>query len=288
LALESFFFGLIAGLGFGVADLVAAAAARRIGVISLLLWSHIGAVVIATPYLVLGAELHSIPLTHFAILGGLSVLCLGMLVTFYKGLEIGPVSLVIPIISAHFILVILLSGLFLGENISSVQALGLAIVTVGIVFSSMTVGNPFLGGIHLGKGVSYALLTMACAGLFIFGVGAMSKELGWFLSIYLIRFSGLLILLPIQITTRNMSLKSPSITIVLVAAMVGILQFIALAVYSIGAQVGSVSSLAAGFSIYPIIPIVGGFIFFHEKLVPRQGFGIVLVLVGLLVFQITI
>ena len=127
---------------------------------------------------------------------------------------------------------------------------------------------------------------MASAGLFIFGVGAMSQKLGWFLPIYLIRFSGLVILIPVQITTRSMSLWSPSLTIVLVAVMVGILHFIALAVYSIGAQVGSVSSVAAGFSIYPIIPIVGGFIFFQEKLVPRQAFGVASVLMGLLVFQI--
>jgi drug/metabolite transporter (DMT)-like permease len=286
MVLESFSFGLIAGIVFGVADILAAVVARRVSVIRLLLWSHIGAVAIATPYLALGAELHSIPLTHFAILGGLSVLCLGMLVTFYKGLEVGPVALVIPIISAHLIFVIFLSVLFLGEDIGSGQALGLVIVTTGIVLASMAVDGPFLRRIHLGKSVSYALLTMVSSGLFIFGVGVMSQELGWFLPVYLIRFSGLLILIPVQIRTRSISLWSPSLTIVLLAAMAGILQFIALTVVSIGAQVGSVSSVAAGFSIYPIIPVVGAFIFFHEKLVPRQAFGVVSVLVGLLVFQI--
>ena len=91
--------------------------------------------------------MHSIPPDSFAILGGLSVLCLGMLVTFYKGLEVGPVALIIPIISAHFILVIFLSALFLGEDIGSGQVLGMAMVTTGIVLASMTVGSPFLGRI---------------------------------------------------------------------------------------------------------------------------------------------
>ena len=35
----------------------------------------------------------------------------------------------------------------------------------------------------------------------------------------------------------------------------------------------------------PIIPIIGGFIFFKEGLVPRQAFGLASVLMGLLVFQ---
>ncbi len=283
---ESFSLGLIAGVVFGVADLIAVVAARRIGIIRLMLWSHIGVVVIATPYLALGAELHAISLTHFAILGGLSVLCLGMLVVFYKSLKVGPIALVIPIISTHIILVIFLSAIFLGEDLSSVQALGIAIATIGIVLASMTVGGPSLGRTHLAKGVSYALLTMAIAGLFIFSIGVMAQEMGWFLPLYLIRLCGLVILIPAQIATRSMPLWSPSLTIVLVAAMVGILQFIGLATYAMGAGGGSVSLVAAGFSIYPIIPIVGGFIFFQEKLLPRQSFGVASVLVGLLVFQI--
>ena len=286
MVLESFTLGLLAGIVFGVADLIAVVAARRINVIRLLLWSHIGAVVVTTLYLSLGEELHSIPLTHFAILGGLTVLCLGMLVTFYKGLEAGPVALVIPIISAHVIFVVFLSVLFLGEDIGWLQGLGLAMITIGIVLSCMTVGSSFLGNIHLRKGVLYALLTMISAGLFIFGVGAMSQELGWFLPLYLIRFIGLVILIPVQIATRSMSLLSPSLTIVFLAVMVGILQVIGLAGYSIGTEAGSVSLVAAGFSIYPIIPIVGGFIFFKERLIPRQAFGVASVLVGLVVFLI--
>ena len=285
--LESFSLGLLSGIVFGVADLIAVVATRRINVIRLLLWSHIGSVAIATLYLALGEELPSIPLTSFAIFGGLTVLSLGMLVTFYKGLEAGPVALVIPIISAHVIFVVFLSVLFLGEDIGLFQGLGLAMVTIGIVFSSMTVGSPLSGSIYLGKGVLYALLTMTCAGFFIFGVGAMSQELGWFLPLYLIRVIGLVILAPVQIATRGMSLLSPSLTIVLVAVMVGILQVIGLAGYSIGAEVGSVSLVAAGFSIYPIIPIVGGIIFFKERLIPRQTFGVASVLVGLLVFLIS-
>ena len=282
---ESFSLGLIAAVVFGVGDLVAVVAVRRLGIIRLMLWSHIAAVVIATPYLALGAELHAIPLTHFAILGAMVVLILGALVTFYKGLQAGPVALVSPIVSAHLVLVIILSVLFLGEDLGSVQVLGIAIAITGIVFASITVDSPSLNRTHLGKGVSYALLAMATSGLFAFGIGAMSQELGWFLPIYLIRVGSLAILIPVQRATRSMSLWSPSLPIILVAAMVGILQFIGLAAYGMGAQGGSVSLVAAGFMIYPIIPIIGGFVFFKERLVPRQAFGLASVLMGLLVFQ---
>ena len=276
----------MAAVVFGCADIIAVVAVRRLGIIRLVLWSHVGAVVIATPYLALGGELHAIPLTHFAILGGLIILILCALVTFYKGLQTGPVALVSPIVSAHLIPVIILSVLFLGEDLGWVQVLGIAISATGLVLASMTVASPYLGKSHLGKGVSYALLSMATSGLFVFGLGAMSQEFGWFLPIYLVRVGSLAILIPLQRATRSMSLWSPSIAIVLVAAMVGILQFIGIAAYAMGAHVGSVSFATAGFTIYPIIPIIGGFFFFHERLVPRQAFGLASVLMGLVVFRI--
>ena len=282
---ESFSLGLMAAVVFGVADLIAVVAARKLGIIRLMLWSHVGAVVIATPYLALGGELDAIPLTYFAILGGLIVLILCALVTFYKGIQAGPVALVSPIVSAHLIPVIILSVLFLGEDLGSVQVLGIAISVSGLVLASMTVARPSLGRTYLGKGVSYALLAMAASGLFVFGIGAMSQEFGWFLPIYLIRVGSLAILIPVQRATRSMSLWSPSIAIVLVAAMVGILHFIGMAAYAMGAQFGSVSLATAGFTIYPIIPIIGGFIFFQERLVPRQAFGLASVLIGLVVFR---
>ena len=282
---ESFSLGLMAAVVFGVADLIAVVAARKLGIIRLMLWSHVGAVVVATPYLALGGGLHAIPLTQFAILGGLIVLILCALVTFYKGLQAGPVALVSPIVSAHLIPVIILSVLFLGEELGSVQVLGIAISATGLVLASMAGASPSLDRTHLGKGVSYALISMAASGLFVFGIGAMSQEIGWFLPIYLIRVGSLAILIPVQRATRSMSLWSPSLAIVLVAAMVGILQFIGMAAYAMGAQSGSVSLTTAGFSIYPIIPIIGGFIFLQERLVPRQAFGLASILMGLVVLR---
>ena len=57
----------------------------------------------------------------------------------------------------------------------------------------------------------------------------------------------------------------------LTAVLVGILQFSGLAAYASGAQMGSVSLVEATFSIYPIIPMIGGVILMHERIVPRQA-----------------
>jgi drug/metabolite transporter (DMT)-like permease len=281
--LESFSLGFAAAVILGIADLIAAVVSRKMGLTRLLLWTHLAAVLVATPYLVLGADLHAVSLKYVALFGGLSVVVLINLVAFYKGLQIGPVALVSPIVSGHLVIVILLSAIVLGERLESVQMLGIGAAAVGIVVASMTVQDNNVGSLGLSKGVGYALITMFGAGIFVFALGALSREFGWFLPIYLVRVGSLILVLPAQLVVKNGPWWSPSPKLVLVAAMIGVLQFSGLAVYSLGAQIGSVSLVASTFSVYPLIPMLGGVLIFHEQLITRQTAGMATVLGGLMV-----
>jgi uncharacterized membrane protein len=49
-----------------------------------------------------------------------------------------------------------------------------------------------------------------------------------------------------------------------------------------GAQVGLVAVTAAVSSAYPVIQLVGGLLIFHERLLPQQVGGAILILVGLI------
>jgi hypothetical protein len=50
--LESFSLGFAAAVILGIADLIAAVVSRKMGLTRLLLWTHLAAVLVATPYLV--------------------------------------------------------------------------------------------------------------------------------------------------------------------------------------------------------------------------------------------
>ncbi|SVC08582.1 uncharacterized protein METZ01_LOCUS261436, partial [marine metagenome] len=110
---ESFVLGLTAAVIFGFADLIAVVVARKTPLIRLLLWIHVGAFIIGVPYLLLATDLSAVSPSHWALFGVLSIVFLGMQSTFYKGLQVGPVVLVSPIVSAHLVIVILLSTIFL-------------------------------------------------------------------------------------------------------------------------------------------------------------------------------
>ena len=284
---ESFFLGLTAAVIFGFADLTAVVVARKIPLVRLLLWVHVGAFIVGVPYLLLAADLSAVTPGYWALFGVLSLVFLGMQSTFYKGLQVGTVVLVSPIVSTHLIIVILLSTIFLGERLESVQMLGISLAMFGLLIATMTMQNDPSGGSNVGKGATYALIAMVGAGIFIFTIGALSKEIGWFLPIFLVRTISFFILLPSQRFANAGPWWSPSRKLVMIAILVGVLQFSGLAAYASGAQMGSVSLVAATFSIYPIIPMIDGVILLHERIVPRQAAGLAAVCAGLMVLGMT-
>ena len=284
---ESFFLGLTAAVIFGIADLVAGIVARRISISRLLLWIHLGGFIFGLPYLVLATDLGAVSPQLWALFGVLSIMFLGMMSTFLKGLQVGSAVVVSPIVSAHLIIVIPLSTIFLGERLESFQMLGISIAIVGLFMATLTWQSDTPAGGQVGKGVSYALLTMVGAGVWIFAIGALSKEIGWFLPVFLVRTGSFFILIPVQRLAQAGPWWSPSPKLVFIAIVVGALQFAGLAAYAAGAQMGSVSLMAATFSIYPIIPMIGGVILLRERIVPRQAAGLASVCAGLLVLGIT-
>ena len=281
---QSFVLGLGAAITFGVADFVAVAVARRIGTMSVLVWTHIGGLLVSTPYLLLKADVHTIPVAYWPFFGILALLILVATTSFYKAVQTSPISLVSPIVSAHLVVVILLSVTFMGERTGTVQLVGISLALAGVVLASMTVSNPHISMPHLSKGIVLGITAMLSAGLFVFGIGNLSQELGWFLPIYVVRLCTFTVLLPTNLMIRGRSWRGllPS-SHVLTAILVGVLQFIGLAAYAMGAQIGPISVVAASFSVYPVIPVIGGFILFKEKLAPRQTMGVVSALGGLVI-----
>ena len=281
--IQGFALGLTAALTFGVADFVAVFVARRFGTMSILVWTHIGALVVSTPYLLLVAGLKPIPLAYWPVLGALAFFILLALTSFYKAVQTSPVSLVSPIVSAHLVVVILLSVAFMGERPGMVQILGISLALAGVALASMTAGDSHTGNDGLRKGVMFGIIAMLSGGLFIFGIGNLSKELGWFLPIYLIRVGTLGVLLPTHLVTRRQPLRGLPAKHAFIAALVGVLQFTGLGAYAMGANIAPVSVVAASFSVYPIIPVIGGFVIFRERLVSRQVIGVASALGGLVV-----
>ena len=287
MALQSLLFGVIASLGFGFSDLLAAVVSRRVSIINLVLGADLAAVLIGAAYLPFAPGLSTLSLAQWGQIGGLGVSTLVLTMVFYTALRIGPVAVVTPIVSANNVVVILLAVVFLGERLGLGQSLGAAIATVGVVLSSTDLRRVRAGGRPVSKGVLIGLVVLVGGGLWTYYVGILSKELGWFLPVYLSRVVTVVILLPVQVARGRSALSEITAKMGLTVAVVGVLETGGMFALARGMEVGVVSIVATTLTLYSVVPILGGIFMFREKLALNQMAGLALVLAGLVALGLT-
>ena len=101
-----------------------------------------------------------------------------------RSLQLGPVSVIAPLTSLFPIVSITLAVLFLNEHLEVVQIL---VISIALFGASMTVFKPTkFGGIsnNLTSGVLLGCVATILIGFEMFFRGALSKQVGWLLSVY--------------------------------------------------------------------------------------------------------
>ena len=281
MVLESILFGLASGIGLGISDVIAAGVARRMGVVRSTLAFQLVTVSIYSLYLLTGTGIGSISGGDWLLMAGLSVLVLGFYMSFYKALQLGPVSIVGPILAAHSVIIVLMSVALLGERLSGWQFASISVTIGGVVLLSVDVRSHGSGQKILGLGIVLALFASVTVGVWQFSIGVLSRDLGWFLPLYVSRVFLLSMLLPLAAWRRSWPWQSMTWPVGAAVVVVGVLESGALFAFSRGAEIGLISIVGAASTVYPIIPILGGFYLYRERLAPNQLAGLLVVVLGL-------
>ena len=285
MVLESVFFGLLSALGLGFADLAGAAVVRRFGVLRTALVAHLFSTALITIYLLLAWDLGVLSALHWAQLAGVSALGTLVYVAFYRALQLGPIVIVSPVVATYAVIVILLSVVVVGERLSAGQILAMTATIGGVVLASIDVGEIRSGRI-LSRGVLIALAATVGIGVWIYSIGVISKEVGWFLPIYVNRLLTLAMLAPISAIRRAWPWQRLTVPLALGVGAVGVLETASLLAFARGAEVGVISIVAAASTVYPVVPILGGVFIFRERLAPTQMGGLAVVVVGLVMLAL--
>ncbi len=280
MVLTSVIFGLISAIALGTADVAAAAVVRRLGVLRTTFLSHFCSIAITTTYLFVAWDLGVISLTQWAQLAGLSVLGATVTVAFYRALQLGPLAVVSPVTSAYAVVVVLLAVAFVGERLSAGQAVAVAATIGGVALASINIGD-IRSGRGIGPGVLIALVITVGIGVWIYSIGVLAKEIGWFLPIYVSRLFTLAMLGPASAIRRDWPWQRLTVPLALGVVVVGVLETGSLLAFARGSEIGVISIVAAASTTYPIVPILGGLVVFRERLGPTQLFGLAVVVAGL-------
>ena len=274
-------FGVSAAVGWGIADFVAAVASKRLGVLRTATGFHISSTIALAAYFVIVFEPGLLTWLHWVALASISVLGALIYICFYRALSEGPVAVVSPIISSYAIVVIALALVFSGERLGGWQVFGALCSIGGVVLASFDPRSLSGGGRIIGLGAALAVVTMLGIGILSYAIGILSRELGWFLPVYIIRTLTLGMFIPLTVGMRQWTLKGVTIPLAFAVAAAGIVETVGIFAYARGAEVGVISIVAAASIAYPLIPMIGGIIVFRERLAFSQWAGLCITLVGL-------
>jgi drug/metabolite transporter (DMT)-like permease len=215
----------------------------------------------------------------FAIaLGALGVISLAAL---YRGLALGPVAVVAPVVASYVVITVILVVIFLGERLTTGQILAASVVFIGVVLTStdarelrVTLGRPV-------PGVRIGLVATLGFGLWSAVFAIATREYPWAAMIVLLRATSF-VFIGSYIAARRMDLRVyRDRTALMLGAIVGVGDTLANVFFAVGIESGYASLAATGTGMYPIVPAVLGMIALGERLAPNQIVGIVLLVLGL-------
>lgn len=278
-------YGLLAALGFGLADFLTAVTARRIGTFVTLAASQLTGMACLLAYIVIAHPTIAGASTRdwaLMILGGMAA-GIGYF-ALYKGLELGPIALVSPIIAADAAFGVLLFVVFLHETLSGIQAAAICITILGVVFASFDPRRIPRDERDGPSGIPYAFVSVVFFSLGLFAAGYYAKRVGWFLPAFTSRIGTMAVLVVWLAVTRGRDLRARVPGRFLVLAMaIGVADLGGFLLFTRGVQVGMAAIVTAASATFPLIPIAGGLLVFEERPAPTQLAGVALVIGGLVI-----
>lgn len=281
--------GFTAAISWGVADFFAAKASKSNSAESTVLWvSLIGVIIYSLFYSVnQGDSLWAINGILFGVSAGL-LWGLGLLL-FYRGLEIGPVSLVSPIGGAYPLITTIIVIVIFGETLTTTQIVGIILIVFGITVAS---------GIYefkkskqkIAKGVMYGILTFIAWGIAFALLGESVSSLGWQKAAFLEIWSQLLmvvVLLPILLGRKVYSIQKPSLLKNKYILGAALLQLFGLVVFDIGLSSTTSSAVITAISAsYPALTIFLAIKHLKEKNKIIQLMGAFITVIGVIILSI--
>jgi drug/metabolite transporter (DMT)-like permease len=282
-------FGLAAALGWGLSDLWAALSGRRIGSGRTVVIAQVAAAIaVSLLVVVVRPDLSSIAkvlpwLIPNAFLGAIAF------ATLYRGLQLGPIAVVSPVLATYAVVPVFLSMALLGEVLGPWEAVGAVVTIAGAVLTSTDLRALRAGTHTKPAGLPWAIVSTLLFGVATYIMGWAAQTAGVLPSLWVGRltmtavFLGAVAVLAFRGRGRDDPGGSRVVGSALALAVgVGLMELLGTISYAWGAEVGLLSIVTVASATYPLIPVIGGVTLLRERPAPTQYLGVILVIGGLL------
>ncbi|MFZ3077078.1 MAG: DMT family transporter [Candidatus Aenigmatarchaeota archaeon] len=276
-------FGMVALFGWGASDFCVAKSARGASPFKAFFWSQLVALSLMLPIFLLFFRLPQFSFAVIALLAISGILSAVSNFSFYKSLQVGKVSIVMPVGSCWAVVTVLLSLTLLHEVLTATQAFGISLAIGGAVLVSFK-WKDLMRFRNRTKGLNYAVIAALAFGADFVVIDLLVSEIGWFLPVFFVSaITAFFLFLYSGAAKKDISFPK---NILLFIILVGALDTVAYLSYSSGVTSEYSAIVAPIGAASPAVSIILARIFFKEKLHFNQKIGAVSVLAGLILLSL--
>lgn len=277
---------IIAGLGgmfgWGTSDFLANSASEKIGHSKTFFWSQIAGLALIVLLVFLTSPSFAIApyLIGLTMLGGVAY-ALGYLF-FYKGFEIGNVSVVSAVVNLQVIFIIIIS-LLRGQSLTTLQIPAILLLILGVSLVSVNLNDLKKGSISLLKGVKETLIATVMFGIFYWPLNEFIVEQADWLAIgFITKLTAIIVVFLIAFFQKeSMSIQKVTKRLIVLISAVGLLEAVGVLSVTYGQSYGDGIIVAPISSALTIITVGLAMLFLKERISKIQGLGIIMVITGI-------
>jgi len=283
-AILSILSGIAGMFGWGIYDFLGGVYAKQIGPFKSFFWSQLAGLISTLLLIFVFTTRLNVPILIIILLPIAAIIYSAGYLFFFKGFEIGNVSIVAATMNLWAVFTMLFAFIFMGQRLSTIQSIGVLMIISGVTLASLNWSDIRNQRFQLSSGVKETVL-----GAFFFGVfwnisEVISEEIGWLLTTLFVKFGIIVFLLLFSfLRKRELDLTKAATKTKCMVVLMGIIEAGAVAIVNYGLTIGDAILITPIASALSIVTITLAIIFLKDKVTKLQGVGIITAIAGIIV-----
>ena len=280
--IQSVLAGLGGMFGWGLYDFFGGLFSKRIGNFKTFFWSQLAGLVFATLLIFAFAINLNIPPSIAILIPVASILYAAAYLLFFKGFELGNVSVISATMNLWAVFTMVFAFVFLGQRLSTSQFLGVLMIIAGVALVSLKWSDIKDQNIKLLSGVKETILAALLFGIFWNFSEIISEKIGWLSTTLFVKIGIVLFMLLFSLlVNRELSIAKTTPKTKMMILFAGVLEAAAVAIVNWGLTIGDAILVTPIASALSIVTIMMAVIFLKEKITKLQGIGMIIVITGI-------
>ena len=283
-ALLSILSGIAGMFGCGIYDFLGGVYSKQIGPFKSFFWSQLAGLISILLLLFAFTINFNLPILVIILLPIAAIVYSVGYLFFFKGFEMGNVSIVAATMNLWAVFTMLFAFIFMGQRLSTMQTLGVFMIISGVTLASLNWREIKNHNFKLSLGVKETVF-----GAFFFGVfwnisEIISEKIGWLPTTLFVKFGIIVFLLLFSfLIKRELILTKATTKTKLMVLLMGSIEAGAVAIVNYGLTIGDAILITPIASALSIVTITLAIIFLKDKVTRLQGLGMIGAIAGIIV-----